>query len=143
METGPKAIVLTLSLAMFGCVSFDRFVVVENQPLTAPQDAVVISIDKLALRDGRFIHFSELLHPLKEGDNIQVEIAPTGVVSNKVSIYFKRPVASTLNWKRGPELELPLSTHKIPAFERAMLGQGTLADRMENDACKRECRAKQ
>ena len=116
----------TIQLLVSGCVSFDRYIVVENQPLTRPQAAVVVASDRLVLEDGRSIMFNELLFSLKEGEKMQIEIKPAEPDSNQIAVYFKKPVPSARNWKHGPELELPLTIHRIPAFERALLGQGTL-----------------
>jgi len=117
---------LTAACMVSGCVSFDRFAVVQNQPLTAPMEAQVVSVHEISLKDGRTIRFVTQLDKVTTGQNVQVEISAAEQTSHSVTVYFKKPVPAARNWKSGPELEIPFSTHKIPAFERALLGVGVL-----------------
>ena len=110
----------------FGITIFYRKPV-PNEPLNHPVDVKEISGDKLILADGRVIFMGYLdtgTEQTLRDSRFQVDVEPEQ--SDFVAVYVRQ--RTFICGTHAPRIVLPLVPRHYPAYQRRMLGLGSLKD---------------
>ena len=107
-------------------VSFYRAVPLANDPLTNSVAVTSISTNRLTLEDGRVLimdlYAPESLEQAVSDSGWRVELADLSSGLATVAVKHKRFTCGT----HKPRIVIPLVQHGYPAYERQLLGFGTL-----------------